>query len=136
MVTEAMEIKERLLAINQEELSQQISGNGYALLKNILNAGECDELIKLYNQDELYRKTINMERYRFGSGEYKYFSYPLPDVIQTIRETMYPLLAPISNRWMDVLKIGNRFPYSFDELQKICVANQQNKPTVLILKYG
>ena len=77
-----------------------------------------------------------MERYRFGLGEYKYFDYPLPSIIQTLREEIYPKLAPIANLWMKVLKVEKRFPDSFDELQAQCHANNQLKPTPLILKYG
>lgn len=77
-----------------------------------------------------------MERYRFGLGEYKYFNYPLPDLIQTIRKTIYPSLAPIANYWMKVLNIDTKFPDTFQELQARCHANNQLKPTVLILKYG
>jgi len=136
MVLEQSDIKERISSIDQGKITDQINNNGYALIKNILNADECDDLISFYDKNELYRKTISMERYRFGSGEYKYFSYPLPELIQTIRESVYPLLAPIANRWMDVLKIDNHFPASFAELRNICLANGQDKPTVLILKYG
>lgn len=77
-----------------------------------------------------------MERYRFGLGEYKYYNYPLPDLIQKIRETIYPKLAPIANSWMKVLKIPTIFPDTHQELQELCHTNGQLKPTVLILKYG
>ncbi|WP_211217498.1 2OG-Fe(II) oxygenase [Segetibacter koreensis] len=77
-----------------------------------------------------------MERYRFGLGEYKYFDYPLPGLIQTIKEEIYPKLAPIANKWMNVLHIEKEFPCKFEELQRLCHNNNQTKPTVLILKYG
>ena len=77
-----------------------------------------------------------MERHRFGLGEYKYFDYPLPDIIQTIRENIYPQLVPIANQWMEMLKIDKQFPDTFQELQAECHSNQQSKPTALLLKYG
>ena len=77
-----------------------------------------------------------MERYRFGLGEYKYFNYPLPNLIQNIRENIYPKLAPIANAWMKVLNIHKIFPNTHQELLKQCNDNNQTKATVLILKYG
>ena len=77
-----------------------------------------------------------MERYRFGKGEYKYFDYPLPKVIQELRETVYGRLSPIANQWMKSLKIDNLFPNSLQDLLKQCQANGQKKPTPLLLKYG
>ncbi len=136
MVLETLDIEARILQIDQEEIADRLNNSGYALLEKVLNTDECNELISLYDKNELYRKTISMERYRFGSGEYKYFTYPLPGLIQTIRESVYPILAPVANRWMEVLKIDNQFPGSFAELQQICHVNNQDKPTVLILKYG
>src|SRR5690606_12403675 len=76
------------------------------------------------------------ERYRFGLGEYKYFDYPLPKIIQKLRETIYPKLSPIANLWMKVLKIEKSFPKTVEELQSLCHKNNQLKPTPLILKYG
>jgi hypothetical protein len=77
-----------------------------------------------------------MERHRFGLGEYKYFKYPLPDLIHTARRAIYPKLAPVANTWMKVLDIKRQFPDQFDEFQRLCHDNNQTKPTVLILKYG
>ena len=136
MTTKEYSIQERFSEIDWENVAGWMNTSGYALVKNILTKEECRELINLYNEPTLFRKTITMERYRFGLGEYKYFNYPLPSLIQTIRETVYPSLAVIANNWMNVLKIDTRFPAAFSELQAICRRNKQDKPTVLILKYG
>src|SRR5262245_42629895 len=104
---------------------------GYAVIRGLLASEQCDEFIKNYDRPDLYRKTITMERYRFGLGEYKYFNYPLPDLIQTAREEIYPQLAPIANNWMSELRIEKRFPDTFKELQTLCHANNQTKPTPL-----
>ena len=127
---------EKIVGADWKSLSESMHENGYALLKNVLHTSDCKSLIEQYTSKNAYRKTIVMERYRFGLGEYKYFSYPLPELIQSIRETVYPRLAPIANKWMQVLKIDKIFPDSFESLQSLCQANAQTKPTVLILKYG
>lgn len=109
---------------------------GYALIPRILPASLCDELISYYLRTEYYRKTVVMERYRFGLGEYKYFNYPLPDPIQLIRTHFYQYLAPIANNWMRVLNIDTTYPAQHEDFLKICHENAQSKATVLILKYG
>jgi hypothetical protein len=77
-----------------------------------------------------------MERHRFGMGEYKYFSYPLPDVVASIRKSIYPYLSVIANTWMKALNISTIFPSNLETLQEQCKNNNQTKPTALILKYG
>jgi hypothetical protein len=114
----------------------QMNEKGYALVSRFLPSQSCDELISNYNNSDLYRKTIIMERHSFGLGEYKYFKYPLPDLIQIIRRAIYPKLAPIANVWMKALNIERYFPDTLDDLQKVCRDHNQTKPTVLILKYG
>jgi len=109
---------------------------GYAHVSDVLTREQCNQLIVDYDKPKFYRKTIKMERYRFGLGEYKYFMYPLPTLIQTVRETVYPKLAAIANQWMEWLQIDQRFPAELAELQKLCHQNNQLMPTVLILKYG
>jgi hypothetical protein len=130
------DIKGRLRDISWDRLAGQMNEKGYAHIPDILTKKECLSLTDLYPDDGLYRKTIRMERYRFGAGEYKYFRYPLPSLLQEIRQTVYPYLAPIANGWMEALKIDSRFPSSFEALLKTCQAHRQEKPTVLILKYG
>jgi hypothetical protein len=93
-------------------------------------------LMDAYDSPGLYRKTITMERYRFGKGEYKYFSYPLPPLIQSIRETVYPRLVPVANAWMKALNDPRVFPGELTGLLSQCRDYAQDKPTVLILQYG
>ena len=123
-------------SLDWQPIQENLHGKGYAHLKDILNASECDALIRNYNNPDLYRKTIAMERYRFGLGEYKYFTYPLPDILQTLRQEYYPHLAPVANKWMQVLNVNQHYPAAFQEFQTQCHEKQQTKPTVLILKYG
>jgi len=119
-----------------QHLTEDLHTKGYGLIEQVLSTAECDQLIASYNEPAHYRKTIVMERYRFGLGEYKYFQYPLPDIIQQLRESIYPKLAPVANKWMQVLNINQHYPAAFQEFQTQCHEKQQTKPTVLILKYG
>lgn len=130
------EIAERLVEKDWQKAADDLHRQGYALVGNVLTKKECDELIGLYEADHTYRKTITMERYRFGLGEYKYFQYPLPALINTIRQTVYPYLAPVANQWMEALNIDRRFPSTHEALKRLCHDQGQTKPTVLILKYG
>jgi hypothetical protein len=130
------DIKERIANVDWEAVHEAMHARGYAHVPGLLTAEECEKLIEDYEEPKLYRKTITMERYRFGLGEYKYFTYPLPRILQTIRETVYPKLAPIANQWMEWLKVNKQFPQTFADLQTLCHENKQTKPTVLILKYG
>lgn len=129
-------IEKRLSSIDWSTVNEEMDNKGYAIVRQLLPNEQCEELIQNYTRPGIYRKTVVMERYRFGLGEYKYFNYPLPDLIQTIRETIYPHLAPIANHWMQVLNIPTTFPASFKELQLLSHKNKQVHPTVLILKYG
>jgi hypothetical protein len=130
-------IEEKIADIDwQQTVTEEMNEKGYALVSRFLSVQSCDELIGKYDNSNLYRKTITMERHSFGLGEYKYFKYPLPDLIQTVRRAIYPKLAPVANAWMKTLNVERQFPDKFDELQRLCHDNNQTKPTVLILKYG
>jgi uncharacterized protein len=127
---------EKIASTNWQRVAGEINDKGYAIVSQFLLPQFCNELIEKYGDPNLYRKTITMERHQFGIGEYKYFKYPLPDVVQTIRREVYPKLVPIANAWMRMLNMKRQFPDTFDELQELCHDNNQSKPTVLILKYG
>ena len=129
-------IHEKIAGIDWQRATEEINEKGYAIVLEFLPAQSCEELIGKYDDSNLYRKTITMERHQFGLGEYKYFKYPLPDLIQIIRREVYPKLAPIANAWMKMLNMERQFPDTFDKLQRLCHDNNQTKPTVLILKYG
>lgn len=109
---------------------------GFAKLGKLLNERECDDLIALYGDDARFRSRIDMERYRFGRGEYKYFANPLPDLINTLRSDLYAKLAPIAKRWMGALKTPGDYPAEHADFLDICRATGQTRPTPLLLKYG
>ena len=130
------DIKTKILNIDWQTITEDMNDKGFAIVINFLSNEQCNEIIDNYTNPNAYRKTVVMERYRFGLGEYKYFNYPLPNLIQTIRKNAYPKLAPIANSWMKVLNIDTKFPDTFQDLQNLCHDNNQLKATVLILKYG
>jgi hypothetical protein len=131
-----MDMQERIGLLDWDSISEEMNQKGCAGASGVLTEEECDELIGQYNNETLFRKTVNMERYRFGLGEYKYYRYPLPVIVQQLRETVYPKLAPIANNWMRVLNINKQFPESLEQLLEHCHIHHQNRPTPLILQYG
>lgn len=129
-------IQAKIAGIDWAAVTDEINSKGYAVIPNLLTNAQCEELKSEYSNPDLYRKRVVMERYRFGVGEYKYFNYPLPDLIQKIRTGIYPKLVPIANEWFKALNIDKIFPVTHQELLQQCHANNQLKATVLILKYG
>ncbi|GAA4439571.1 2OG-Fe(II) oxygenase [Ravibacter arvi] len=129
-------IDKRLSERNWRNIARELHDQGFVVVRNVLDKEECDALIAGYEVDDTYRKTIDMERYRFGSGEYKYFRYPLPQLISDLREQLYPRIVPVANLWMQELGIDTEFPATHTEMKALCAAHGQEKPTVLILKYG
>ncbi len=129
-------IKQKLQETNLELVASEMHEKGFAVIPKFLTDEQCNELIQGYDNPNAYRKTVVMERYRFGLGEYKYFNYPLPDFIQQIRTEIYPQLVPIANLWFKALNINQQFPPTHQELLQQCHENNQQKATVLILKYG
>jgi uncharacterized protein len=126
----------KIQSLNWQKITVEMNDKGFSIVPGLLTPDQYEELKTNYNRSQLYRKTVTMERYRFGLGEYKYYDYPLPDLIQTLRENIYPMLAPIANNWMKALNIDTSFPDSFQQLQALSHANNQLKATPLILKYG
>lgn len=123
-------------AVDWKVVAKEMHDKGYALVRQVLPDKYCARFIRGYDDPNAYRKTVTMERHRFGLGEYKYFDNPLPELIETAREQIYPRLAPIANTWAERLRMEVRFPKCFDGLRKLCHENGQMKPTPLILKYG
>jgi hypothetical protein len=130
------DITHKIDGLDWQMISEQMDRTGFAIVPKLLAYDDCRQFVGSYHDQHLYRKTISMERFRFGLGEYKYFNYPLPELIEAIRQKVYSRLVPIANRWMCNLEINREYPQTFEEFQKLCHANKQTKPTVLILKYG
>jgi hypothetical protein len=116
-------------------IEQQLLENGYARIPNALSAPECSVLREMYDDEALFRSRVVMERHNFGSGEYKYFSYPLPDAIAKLRENLYCELAPVANRWNELLGIAQRYPLALQQYLLNCAEHGQTRPTALLLRY-
>jgi hypothetical protein len=117
------------------EIREQLDGRGYALTDTVLSAAECRRLIAGFDDDELYRSTIDMQRHRFGSGTYRYFAYPLPSLVQELRTVLYPHLAKIAGEWPTRLGETRTFPATLDGFLRECHAAGQARPTPLVFRY-
>ena len=117
-------------------IEHSLDAHGNAVLPNLLTVEQCQDLTALYSQEEGYRSRIVMARHGFGRGEYKYFSYPLPPLLNQLRHTIYPWLAPIANRWNRQLGIDIQYPNTLDTFLQRCHQAGQIRPTPLILQYG
>lgn len=117
-------------------ISSSLYQRGYARLGNLLSPSECEELRALYVNPSLFRSRVQMERYRFGRGEYQYFAYPLPVLVANLRAAFYPLLADTANEWMKALSLKGDFPADLDHFLDHCHQEGQKRPTPLVLRYG
>lgn len=131
----SMRIAERVKALDWERISQDLDAQGNALIEHLLSPSECQALADLYSKDDIFRSRVVMGRHGFGRGEYKYFSYPLPELIANLRTAVYPQLVPIANRWNTALDIEVRFPAQHDEFLERCHQAGQVRPTPLLLQY-
>ena len=117
-------------------LEQQLDQDGCAVLRSLLRPETCDDISALYAQSEPFRSQVIMARHGFGRGEYKYFSYPLPDLVARLRSELYPRLVPIANRWHQQMGLPSRFPDTHQDFLERCHAAGQTRPTPLLLQYG
>jgi hypothetical protein len=123
--------------LDWKEIGVSLDERGYAVGRRpLLTSDQCDELIQLYDDDTRFRSRIEMARYRFGEGEYKYFANPLPSVVADLRKALYPQLAAVANRWMEQLGESTRYPGTLKEFLARCAAHGQTKPTPLLLRYN
>ena len=134
-ITITDDIRQRVDALDWDELAAELDERGHAITPAILDGAECAALAALFD-DGRFRSTIDMARYRFGDGRYRYFEHPLPETIAALRGSFYPHLAPIANRWSELLKSENpKFPLAHEELLERCHRAGQERPTPLILRY-
>jgi hypothetical protein len=118
-----------------ESIINDLDNYGSVVIKGLLTPNECRELSSLYDHDEHFRSRIVMARHGFGRGEYKYWSYPLPETIETLRTTLYPHLAGVANRWSQSMKIDVQYPETHAEYLEQCHKAGQLRPTPLLLQY-
>lgn len=128
-------VTEKIGAIDWAHVQASLDADGYAVVPGLLRPSDCQALAEQYDRDPLYRSRIVMSRHGFGKGEYKYFAYPLPWIIATLRSTIYSHLVPIANRWNEMMNIAVRYPKTHAAFIDRCHAAGQLRPTPLILQY-
>lgn len=116
-------------------LTDEVNAYGCTQTAALLTRAECQSISDLYNEVEHFRSTIDMARYRFGSGQYRYFDHPLPELVAQLREAFYPHLLPIARDWADKLRKPAPWPDTLTEWLDLCHKAGQTKPTPLLLRY-
>jgi uncharacterized protein len=131
-----VDVDARVAAVEWASAATHLDGYGWAMLKTLLTAEECESIAALYEDDLRFRSHVIMARHGFGRGEYKYFAYPLPDIVAELRMALYPHLVAIANRWNESMGIDVRFPDRLEEFIGRCHKAGQTRPTPLLLKYA
>ena len=129
-------IADRLDRISWERIESDLDEYGGSILEHLLTPEECDTVTAMYADDAVFRSRVVMARHGFGRGEYKYFRYPLPDLVESLRTNLYPRLAPVANRWNQALRSDVRYPEGHAEFLVRCHDAGQRRPTPLLLQYG
>jgi len=132
----AESVADRIAALDWREIEAQLEEEGCAATGTLLTEAECDALVSLYEEEARFRSRIVMARHAYGSGEYKYFCYPLPALVAEMRAALYPPLVPLANRWQRALGREESFPASHKSYLARCHEAGQKRPTPLLLKYG
>jgi hypothetical protein len=132
----AQEVRERLGCLDWHSIVTSLDEQGSVLLPRVLKPEECRALAELYPQDDRFRSRVVMGRHGFGKGEYKYFNYPLPEVVSELRTELYRRLSPVANRWNLAMGIDTRYPAEHADFLEQCHSSGQLRPTPLLLQYG
>ena len=125
-----------LRAIDWRHAGAALDEDGFAVLGRLLGARECAAIRGMYAGDARFRSQVVMSRHNYGRGEYRYFAYPLPELVARLRERLYPGLAPVANRWSEALGLEVRYPAKLEDFLARCHAAGQRRPTPLLLRYG
>jgi uncharacterized protein len=131
-----MKTIDHIETINWSAIAQDLDTRGWAVLPSLLEKSQCREIAAWYDGAKEFRSHVRMARHGFGRGEYKYFSYPLPALVQDLRAVLYPRLADIANTWHERLRLESRFPATHAEFLERCHRAGQVHPTPLLLQYG
>lgn len=132
----ATSVGARVAGYDWAAIHEELNGFGCATLPQLLSPGECRALSSLYTEEEHFRSHVVMARHGFGKGEYRYFKYPLPDILGGLRTALYPRFAGLANRWNEVMGFDQRFPVTHDAYLEQCHKAGQVRPTPLLLQYG
>ncbi|SCF82480.1 2OG-Fe(II) oxygenase [Streptomyces sp. Ncost-T10-10d] len=117
-------------------LTDEVDAYGSALTGQLLTHDRCRELAGQYDETERFRSTVDMARHRFGSGQYRYFTHDLPEVVRELREAFYPHLLPIARAWADRSGKPAPWPDELEEWLDMCHAAGQSKSSQILLRYG
>jgi hypothetical protein len=128
-------IGDRLAGLDWAAIGVSLDEWGFATTPSLLTPEECAALRALYGDDARFRSRVDMARFRFGVGEYKYFASPLPAAVEEVRRHAYPPLAAVANRWEAALGSRTRHPDTLAGLVALCARRGQKKPTPLLLRY-
>jgi hypothetical protein len=128
--------QQRVDSADWDAITAEVIDFGGALLPRLLTKAEADKIRGLYSDDHLFRATIDMRRYRFGEGEYRYFQQPYPEPVQALKEALYPRLLPIARDWWKKLGRTTPWPDDLDDWLHMCHKAGQKKSTAILLKYG
>ena len=135
-ITTAQDVAGRVKALDWERVSKDLDAQGCAMIERLISPAECKALAELYPEDGIFRSRVVMGRHGFGRGEYKYFNYPLPDILAGLRTSIYPHLVPIANRWNTAMGIDARYPAQHADFIAQCHDAGQLRPTPLLLQYA
>jgi uncharacterized protein len=126
----------RMAEIDWPAVAADLDAQGWATLPRLLGGAECDAVAGLYGEGPGFRSHVVMARHGFGRGEYRYFAYPLPPLVEDLRTALYPRLAPVANRWHERMGMDVRFPADHAAFIERCHQAGQTRPTPLLLQYG
>jgi hypothetical protein len=129
-------LQDRIDGVDWAAAAANLDAEGWTVLPGLLTTAEADAVTALYPREDRFRSKVVMARHGFGRGQYKYFSYPLPPTIQTLRTGLYPHLAPIANGWQARTGKGAPFPADHAAYLERCHQAGQTRPTPLLLEYG
>lgn len=122
-------------AYDWQALVGELNNYGCVVLSKLLSAEECRAIAALYPDEGHFRSHVHMARHGFGKGEYRYFKYPLPDLVGGLRSVLYPYLAGVGNAWNGRMNLDERYPDDHASFLKRCHNAGQTRPTPLLLQY-
>jgi hypothetical protein len=133
---ESADLIKRVSSLDWPRIESDLDAHGHATVGSLLSPAECAAVAGMYPAEEYFRSRVVMAKHGYGRGEYKYFAYPLPALVAALRESLYPLLAPIANHWNEALGFNVHFPTELAKFIKRCHKAGQERPTPLMLQYS
>jgi hypothetical protein len=130
-----MDLLQKIGSLDWNAIAKNLNEQGYATTGPLLTMDECHQLAGGYNDSSQFRSRVVMGRHGFGRGEYQYYSYPLPGIIQSLRDSLYPRLSSIANEWNRALRNPHSYPLEHREFIQLCHQAGQTRPTPLLLQY-